>query len=294
VPAPSTDSSERDGASKHAPGLYIVATPIGNARDITLRALDVLAAAHVVACEDSRVTGGLLVRYGIKQRLITYHEHNAETMRPVLLEELRRERIVALVSDAGTPLVSDPGYKLVREALAEGIRVTPLPGPSAVLAALTVAGLPTDRFLFAGFLPAKRAARRTAIAGFAAVDATLVVLESARRLPSSLADLAERLGGRPAAVARELTKLYEEVRRDTLPALAAHYAEGGAPKGEVVIVIGPPAPERDTADPAEAEARLREALATMRPTEAAAAVAAETGVPRRELYARAVRLKAGE
>ena len=265
-----------------------MATPIGNAGDLSFRAVEVLRAADLVACEDTRVTGKLLARYGIGARRFAYHEHNAERVRPVLLEKLRVGARIALVSDAGTPLVSDPGYRLVRAAIEEGLPVTSVPGPSAPVAALVLSGLPPDRFLFAGFLPPKRAARRSELAALRGLAATLVFFEAPHRLPESLADMAEMLGERPAAVARELTKMFEEVRRGSLPTLAAHYAAAGPPKGEIVVVVGA-APE---APPEEAglDARLRRALAGMSLRDAAEAVAEATGLPRRQVYARALEL----
>lgn len=284
--------SDEGGPSKPAPGLYLTATPIGNAADITLRALEVLKAADAVVCEDSRVTGGLLARHGIRKPLLPYHEHNAARARPGILARLARGEVLALVSDAGTPLVSDPGYKLVRAAIEAGAMVTALPGPSAVLAALTLSGLPTDRFHFSGFLPSRAAARRRALEALAAIDATLVVLESPRRLAKALADMAEILGPRQAAVARELTKLFEEVRRAPLDELGRHYAQAGAPKGEVVIVVAPPGPPPPLGE-AEVEALLRQALAKMPTREAAAEVARASGRARRELYALALEIKKG-
>ncbi|MCP5366649.1 MAG: 16S rRNA (cytidine(1402)-2'-O)-methyltransferase [Hyphomicrobiales bacterium] len=272
-----------------APGLYLVATPIGNARDITLRALDVLAAAAVVACEDTRVTARLLAIHGIATPLTPYHEHNADKARPALIRRLKSGESVALVSDAGTPLVSDPGHKLVRACVDDGIPVVPVPGASAVLAALQVSALPSDRFLFAGFPPAKGAARRRALAEVAAVPATLVFLESAKRLAASLADMAEVLGDRPAAVGRELTKLFEETRRGSLAALAAHYADAGPPRGEVTVVVGPPVAAEVTDE--EVDRLLTRALADQSLRDAADAVAAATGRPRRAVYNRALDLK---
>ena len=280
-----------------APGLYIVATPIGHSRDITLRALEVLARADLVACEDTRRSQNLFAIHGIRNRLISYHEHNAARRRPALLERLAAGQAIALISDAGTPLISDPGYRLVTEAVAAGIAVYPIPGASSVLAALTVAALPTDRFLFLGFLPARAALRRRRLREIAALAATLVVLESPRRLAASLRDLAEVLGDRPAAIARELTKLHEQVRRDRLPALARAIQDEGPPLGEIVIVIGPPAAE--SPDRAEAgdqpgpsiDQMLRAALAVSGPAQAAARVAAATGKARRELYQRALSLR---
>ena len=272
-----------------APALYLVSTPIGNAGDISARAMDVLRRADVVACEDTRVTGPFLKRLGIPARLTPYHDHNAQQQRPRLLERLKQGASVALVSDAGTPLVSDPGYKLVAACWDDGIPVTAVPGASSVLAALAVAGLPTDRFFFQGFLPPKTAARRKALAEIAAVPATLVIMETAPRLAASLADMAEVLGPRPAAVARELTKLFEEVRRAPLDALAAHYAEAGSPRGEICIVVGPPVEQAATAE--DLDSLLRAALAGGTVKDAAARVAAATGLPRKEVYARALALK---
>ncbi|WP_317852932.1 16S rRNA (cytidine(1402)-2'-O)-methyltransferase [Azospirillum agricola] len=276
-------------ASKLAPGLYVVATPIGNAADITLRALDVLTRASAIACEDTRVTAKLMGIHGIHTPFVSYHEHNAAKMRPILIERMKSGDSIALVTDAGTPLVSDPGYKLVRECVAEGVAVTTLPGASAPLVALVLSGLPTDRFLFAGFLPNKSSARRATAGELKGVPATLVFFESPQRLPESLADLADILGPREAAVARELTKLYEEVRRGTLPELAAHYAEAGPPRGEVVLVIGPPGAE-ETPGEADIDALLREALTRLSVRDAAADVAARTGQPKRGVYARALEL----
>jgi 16S rRNA (cytidine1402-2'-O)-methyltransferase len=287
-----TDRKPTDRKSTPAaaltPALYIVATPIGNLGDLTMRARDILAAADLVACEDTRITGKLLTAFGLKRPLIAYNDHNADKVRPTLLDALRQGKAVALVSDAGTPLVSDPGYKLVRDVAAAGLAVTAAPGPSALLTALVLAGLPTDRFLFAGFLPPKSGARRSALGELAAVPATLLFYESGPRLAASLADMAAVLGDRPAAVARELTKLYEEVRRDPLAALAAHYAEAGAPKGEIVVVVGPPQAESASAD--TLDAALRRALADNSTRDAAALVAGETGLPRKQVYARALEL----
>jgi 16S rRNA (cytidine1402-2'-O)-methyltransferase len=265
----------------------VVATPIGNLGDVTLRALAVLAGVDLIACEDTRVTSRLLARHGIRTAMVPYHEHNAERMRPRLLALLADGGAVALVSDAGTPLVSDPGYKLVRAAIAAGVPVRPLPGPSALLAALAVAGLPTDRFLFAGFPPAKAGQRAKVLAELAGVPATLVFYESAGRLAASLEAMARALGDRPAAVARELTKIHEEVARGTLAELAEAYGRA-APRGEIVVVVGPPEARGTTT--VDLDAALREALATMRTAEAASAVAAVSGLPRRAVYARALAL----
>lgn len=269
-----------------------VATPIGNLGDITARAVDHLRSADVIACEDTRVTAKLLAAWQIETPMLAYHEHNAARVRPALVERLKRGEIVALVSDAGTPLISDPGYKLIQAVLAEGLAVTTAPGPSASLAALVVSGLPSDRFLFAGFLPPRGAARRTEIMSLAAVPATLIFYEAPSRLPDALVDLAAVLGPRPAAVARELTKRFEEVRRDGLNRLAEHYAQAGSPRGEIVIVVGPPSAEAPVKD-AEAglDAKLEAALASHSVREAAALVAAETGLPRRMVYARALSLR---
>ncbi len=224
-------------------GLHLVATPIGNLRDVTVRALEVLAAADVIACEDTRITGRLLDHYGIRTPLTPYHEHNAADARPGLLARLAAGEVVALVSDAGTPLISDPGFKLVREAQAAGHAVTPIPGASAVLAALAASGLPTDRFFFEGFLPAKEIQRQARIADLCRIPATLVLFETGPRLAAALADLSAGLGPREAAVCRELTKLHEEVRRGSLETLAASYAQAPEPRGEIVLVIAPPAAE---------------------------------------------------
>jgi 16S rRNA (cytidine1402-2'-O)-methyltransferase len=267
-----------------------VATPIGNAEDISLRALRALGEADVIACEDTRLTGTLMARYGIATPLVAYHEHNAARMRPQLLRRLASGETVALVSDAGTPLISDPGYKLVREATRAGLPVTALPGPSAVLCGLVLSGLPTDRFLFAGFLAPKSAARRTALGALKAVPASLVFFESPGRLAASLDDMAAVLGARPAAVARELTKLFEEVRRGSLSELAAHYAAAGAPRGEVVVVVGPPQDMTGEATDESLDRALGAALQEMSLRDAAAAVAVATGRPRREVYARALAL----
>src|ERR1700704_6518047 len=242
-----------------AGGRHLVATPIGNLRDITLRALEVLAAADLIACEDTRVTHKLLDHYGIATAMTPYHDHNAAEARPKLLARLAAGAAVALVCDAGTPLVSDPGFKLVRAAREAGHAVTALPGPSAVLAALAVGGLPTDRFLFEGFLPAKQAQRRSRIAELARIPATLVLFETGPRIAAALADLAEGLGPREAAICRELTKLYEEVRRGELPTLAREIAAAPEPRGEIVIVIAPPAPQVEL-DAGELDALLRPAL----------------------------------
>jgi 16S rRNA (cytidine1402-2'-O)-methyltransferase len=272
-----------------APGLYLVATPIGNLGDITLRALAVLRSVDRIFCEDTRVTRTLAARYGISTPLEAYHDHNAEQLRPVILAALLRGKRVALVSDAGTPLVSDPGYKLVRAAIAEDLPVTAVPGPSAVLTGLVLSGMPPDAFLYAGFLPPKQVARRSALARWAAVDATLIFFESPARLAKALADMAGVFGNRGAAVSRELTKLHEEVRRGRLTDLADHYRSEGPPRGEVVVVIGPPEPIE--LDQTEIDRRLRAALTELGVRDAAARLAAETGLPRGDLYRRALDLR---
>ncbi len=272
-------------------GLYLVATPIGNAADITLRAMETLSTVDAIACEDTRVTAKLLAIHGLSKPLIVYHEHNAEKLRPRLIQRLQKGESVALVSDAGTPLVSDPGYKLVRACRDNAIPVTALPGPSAVLGALVLSGLPTNRFLFAGFLPTKTGPRQKALSELAWIPATLVIMESPRRLAAALRDMAEILGaGREAAVTRELTKMFEEVRQAPLADLAAHYAEAGAPKGEVTLVIAPPG-EKPAPDPADIDRMLVEALGRNSVRDAAAQVAQSTGLPRRQIYNRALALK---
>jgi 16S rRNA (cytidine1402-2'-O)-methyltransferase len=273
------------------PALYLVATPIGNLSDVTLRALETLAAADILACEDTRVTRRLLERYGIRQRAIAYHEHNADHVGPKLVEALAGGRSVALVSDAGTPLVSDPGYRLVGQAIEAGVRVVPIPGPSAVLAALTASGLPSDAFLFAGFLPVKDGARRARLEELAAVPATLVFFESPRRLAGTLAAMTDVLGAtRHAAVGRELTKAFEEMRPGRIGDLAAHYAAADTPKGEIVICIGPPQ-ETAAADPADVDRLLLSLSAEMPTSKAAAEAARMTGAKKPELYRRLLELK---
>jgi len=270
------------------PGLYLVATPIGNLKDITLRALEVLQAADLILCEDTRVTGKLLAHYGIKKPTLSYNDHNGEERRPKIFAALDDGKRVALVSDAGTPLVSDPGYKLAREALERGFYVTTLPGASSVLAALCLSGLPTDRFFFAGFLPAKQEACRKEIQALAGVPSTLVFFESARRLGETLALLAAQLGNREAAVVREITKMYEESRRAPLQELQAFYESNGDPKGEVVIVVAPPL--AGTSSLADREAQLKLLLTSHSVKEAAAILAEQTGQPRKEMYALALKL----
>jgi 16S rRNA (cytidine1402-2'-O)-methyltransferase len=276
-------------AAELAPGLYVTATPIGNARDITLRALDVLAGCDAIAAEDTRVTAKLLAIHGIARPLTAYNDHNGVRERPKLLARLKHGARIALVSDAGTPLVSDPGFKLVREALAEGIPVHAVPGASATLTALALAGLPTDRFLFAGFLPAKAGERGSVLAEFKSIRTTLIFFESAQRLGESLAQMAEILGDRAVAVTRELTKLHEEVRRGTLAILAAHYATESPPRGEVTILVGPP--PGAAADVARIDALLAYALPFMPVKAASELIAMALDVPRKMVYERALEQK---
>ena len=279
------------------PALYLVACPIGNLADVTLRALSTLAQCDLLVCEDTRYTRRLLQAHGLDRSdrsLIAYHEHNAARVRPKLIEALKRGETVALVSDAGTPLVSDPGFKLARLAVEAGIRIVPVPGPSAVLAGLVAAGLPSDRFCFAGFPPPKSAARRRWLAELKPVPATLILFEAPQRLAASLADMAEVLGAaRQAAVARELTKLFEEVRRAPLAQLAADYAAEERPKGEIVVLVGPPLAE--ATDAAALDSALRTALATSASLkDAVQAVQTATGLPRKQIYGRALALSQSE
>ncbi|MEP3278621.1 MAG: 16S rRNA (cytidine(1402)-2'-O)-methyltransferase [Stappiaceae bacterium] len=268
--------------------LYIVSTPIGNLGDITVRALQTLAAADMIACEDTRITGVLLNRYGIRVPMLSYHEHNAERQRPKLLNTLNEGKAVALVSDAGTPLISDPGYRLVQDILEAEKKIFPIPGASAVLAALVGAGLATDTFLFAGFLPQKKGARSQRLSDLRTVPATLIFYESARRLKASLADMAQTLGSeRQAVVGRELTKRFETFERGTLQGLADRFLE--APKGEIVVVVAPPAEE--PVEAGDIDAMLLAALETGSVSSAAGSVAKLSGQNRRELYKRAMELK---
>ena len=270
------------------PGLYIVATPIGNLGDLSPRAASVLARAETIAVEDSRVTAKLLQRIGARRPMTPYHDHNADKVRPGLIAKMASQA-VALVSDAGTPLISDPGYKLVRDARAAGIAVTTIPGPCAAIAALTLAGLPTDRFFFLGFLPVKEKARADAIAEVAAIRATLIFYESGPRLGATLKALGAGLGDRDAAMVREISKTFEEAVTAPLSVLAERYAETG-PKGEIVVVVGPPG-DAPTATQADADALLREALKRLPTAKAAGEVAKATGLDRRELYTRAMAIK---
>lgn len=276
-----------------APALYLVATPIGNLADITLRALETLAGADVLACEDTRVTRVLLDRYGIRQRPTPYHEHNASEAGQRLLAVLEDGKSVALVSDAGTPLVSDPGFRLVGQVLERGIRVIPVPGPSAVLAALTASGLPTDAFLFAGFLPVKDGQRRARLDELKTVPATLVFFESPRRLAETLAAMVERLGAdRRAAVGRELTKTFEETRVGTLGDLSVSYEQAETPKGEIVICVAPPIAQ--AAQPEDVDRLLLSLAAEMPASKAAAEAARMSGRPKPELYRRLLDLRGAE
>jgi 16S rRNA (cytidine1402-2'-O)-methyltransferase len=279
-----------------APGLHLVATPIGNLGDITLRALSALRNADLVLCEDTRVTGRLLARFGIAAKLEPYHDHNADRVRPGILDRLRRGERLALVADAGTPLVSDPGYKLVREALAEDLPVSGAPGPCAAIAALILSGLPPDAFLFAGFLPPRQSARRRALAAWQNLPATLIFYEGPSRLAASLADMAEILGDREAAVARELTKRHEELRRGRLRILAGHYRAAGPPRGEAVVVVGPPAADEPAAALSEAEIdrRLSDSLGRSSLRDAVAEISGQTGLARRDVYRRALALRGGQ
>jgi 16S rRNA (cytidine1402-2'-O)-methyltransferase len=277
-------------AAKARAGLHLVATPIGNLGDITIRALETLAGVDTVMCEDTRVTGKLMQRYGLRAPLKPYHDHNAASIRPAILDALAGGAAMALVSDAGTPLVSDPGYKLVTEAIARGITVEAVPGASAVLTGLSVSGLPSDRFLFAGFLPQKSAARRTMLEELKTVRATLIVFDTAPRLSASLADIAAVLGDRPVAVARELTKLHEEVLRGTVTDVAAMIEGREHLKGEICLLVGPPG-EEPLAGADEIDAALIAAMADASLNEAAALVAKRYGMKKRDAYARALELK---
>ncbi|MEM9783652.1 MAG: 16S rRNA (cytidine(1402)-2'-O)-methyltransferase [Pseudomonadota bacterium] len=291
---PDVNGSTGRGPARRAailPGLHLVATPIGNARDITLRALDTLAGCDAIAAEDTRVTMRLMEMHGIARAdrpMIAYHDRNAAEARPRLMRLLAEGRAVAYCSDAGTPLVADPGFRLVGAAIAEDVAVHALPGPSAALAALAVSGLPSDRFLFAGFPPSKSGSRRRFLSELAAVPATLILFESPHRVVDSVADMARILGAaRDVALARELTKRFETVRRMTLGTLAETLAHEGAPKGEIVLVLGPPLVAEAPSD-AEIDAAIDARLAYETTRDAAAAVAAVLGLPRRQIYARAL------
>lgn len=276
-------------ARRLEPALYLVATPIGNLGDITIRALETLAAADIVACEDTRVTRVLLDRYGIRRRTTAYHEHNAAEAGPKLVEVVLAGKSVALVSDAGTPLISDPGFRLVGEVVEAGGRVVPIPGASALLTALTASGLPSDTFLFAGFLPVKSGQRKTRLDELRAVPATLVFYESPRRLADCLAAMAEVLGDREAAIGRELTKTFEEMRRGSLAALAQTYAGEDTPKGEVVICVAPPQEAASTVE--DVDALLLSLAGEMGASRAAGEAAKMTGARKADLYRRLMELK---
>lgn len=284
-----SSQGKREGFSL-APGLYLVATPIGNLGDITVRALEVLRYCDLIACEDTRVSRKLLSHYGISTALISYHDHNAQRVRPQIAQRIEAGGSVALISDAGSPLISDPGHKLVADLVVAGCAITSVPGPAAPIAALQLSGLPSDRFLFAGFLPSRSAARKTVLADLSAVPSTLIFFESVGRLAASLSDVAAVLGDRPAAVARELTKRYEEVQRGSLSELAAKYEALPTQKGEVVLLVGPP-DETQRADEAEIDAVLTKLLANLRTRDAADTAAASLGIPRKLAYARALALK---
>lgn len=272
------------------PGLHLVATPIGNLRDITLRALDTMAGADLIACEDTRRSRTLLDRYGISTPTTPYHDHNAGVARPKLIARLEGGAAIALVSDAGTPLISDPGFKLVRETLRAGHAVTSVPGASALLAALSVSGMPADRFFFEGFLPPKETQRRARIEQIESIPASLILFESPSRIVATLKDLAAALGRREAAICRELTKVHEEVRRGELASLAGDYADGAETRGEIVIVISPPG-EEDQASAVNHDALLHDALGRLSLKDAVAEIAARTGAPRRVIYQRALALR---
>ncbi len=271
-------------------GLYIVATPIGNLGDITVRALATLAAADAILAEDTRTSKVLLKAYGISTPLIAYHEHNAAQVRPQILSRLKQGQALALISDAGTPLVSDPGYKLVGDLVSEKLPLTAVPGPSAVLAALVVAGLPTDRFFFEGFLPPKAGARRQRLHELAKIPGTLVFFESPRRMAESLGDMAAVFGNRDAVMARELTKHFETVRRGTLDDLSREFADAPTPKGEVVLLVGPPGALDSGSAEASLDEKLLAALATYSLKDAATIVSQASGLPRRQVYARAIEI----
>lgn len=272
-------------------GLYLVATPIGNLRDITLRAIDTLAMADVVACEDTRVSGKLFQALGFKQKLIAYHDHNADLQRPYILNLIAEGKAVALISDAGMPLISDPGYKLVRECLEKNIYVTSLPGANSPLMALQLSGLPSDHFSFLGFLPSKTKARRDALEVWKNVPSTLVVFESASRLEESCKDILAVLGDRPMTLTRELTKKFEEVWPSTVAGILQHVQKDGEPKGEIVLVIGRGEEKKDEID---VDALLKKAMETMSLKESVAAVVEATGLPKKQIYNAALAIKSEE
>ncbi len=272
-----------------APGLYLVATPIGNLLDLTLRAIETLQGVDVIACEDTRVTSKILTRHSIKTKMNTYHEHNASRIRPRLLRTLEIGGSIALVSDAGTPTISDPGYKLVKECIECGFDITTIPGANAAITGLVLSGLPTNRFLFAGFLNSKASQRRHELEELAGVPTTLIFYESAKRLPSTLTDMVKKLGDRPAAIARELTKRHEEIRRNTLSALTAHYQNAGPPKGEIVIIVGPPL-KKEPPLSSELDDLIMKQLQTLSVRDTAAKITLETGLSKRHVYNRTLKL----
>lgn len=285
---PTKNPGGKLGAVNLAPGLHLVATPIGNLRDITLRALEVLAGVDLIVCEDTRVSKKLCDAYDIRAQLVPYNDHNADRQRGGIIARLAQGEKVALISDAGTPLVSDPGFKLVRDCLDLGINVTSLPGANAPLSALQLSGLPSDKFCFIGFLPPKETARRKVLEEWKNVPATIVAFETAPRLFESLRDIEKIMGAREAAVARELTKMFEEVRRGKISELIAHYEAEGAPKGEIVLVIAPPG--QKIYDDEELNRMLRGALKDMSTKDAAAFVAESTGMPKKKLYEMALKI----
>ena len=270
-------------------GLYLVATPIGNLLDLSLRAIEVLQNVDVIACEDTRITSKILNRHNIKTDMRTYHEHNATRVRPAILSKIKQGGAIALVSDAGTPTISDPGYKLVKECIESGIEISSTPGANAAITGLLLSGLPTNRFLFAGFLSPKTNQRRNELEELANVSATLIFYESAKRLAKTLKDMVEQLGDRPAAIARELTKYHEEVRRNKLSVLTSHYLNTGAPKGEIVIVVGPPLKKTPPSEK-ELDDLILAQLQTLSVRDTTAKIALETGLPKQKIYAQALRL----
>jgi 16S rRNA (cytidine1402-2'-O)-methyltransferase len=285
--------ANRYEAEPLSPGLHVVATPIGNMGDITLRALSTLAAAETVLCEDTRMSGKLMERFAIRTRLSPYHEHNAQKVRPQILERLTQGAAIALISDAGMPLVSDPGYRLVKEAVELGIPVTACPGPSAVLTGLALSGLPTDRFLFAGFVPQKQGERTRLFAEFARLKATLIFFESPHRIIETLDDLAAALPGRRVAVTRELTKLHEEVLRGTAEEIAAELSARATVKGEITLLVGPPEGEEEVSA-ADLEAAITEALSAMPASKAASEVAKRFNLNRSDIYQIILARKGGD
>ena len=289
-----TNGSSKPGAqnNKLKPGLYIVSTPIGNAQDITLRALNTLRKADVIVCEDTRVTSKLLAIHNITRPLISYHEHNATSARPKIISRLKRGEIVALVSDAGTPLISDPGYRLVKACVNEAIYLTHIPGASSILTSLVLAGLPTDKFLFAGFPPNKVGKRINFFEHLKFIPATLIFLENPKRLAKSLKDMTHVFGAREAALARELTKKFEEIQRGSLKALSDYYKKADLPKGELIILVSPPSTKNTVLPHSEVDSLLKKALKKSTLKDAVTAVVSATGAPKKEVYTRAIKLRA--